>query len=779
MACLCCAAIALQAARVSLELAQRTASALLRTTVSTGATISVPRQVTPTMHRVQGVDTPAPVCYIFNAPSAFAIVAADDRLPAVLGYSDKCTLNEGDMPPALSHMLACYARALERMDASATTAAPVTGEAIEPMLKSRWSQGEPFNLDCPWMPDSTHAMTGSVATAMAQVMLYHKWPMLIAYNIPAYASQSLMLEMPELPTENFPRWSLIKDYYIASDTTSDARAASRLMLYCGQSIMTNYGKPSTASPASVPYALSSYFGYAPTARYVARNQYSTQEWTQLLYDELKAHRPVIYRGQRLDGQGQSFVCDGCDGNGLFHINWGWHGQCDGYYALADLNPAVLEALSGSGYVINSGMVTGIKPGNKTDWTNPGQLAFYDLTLGVTTYSRSSASANFTGVTVGGRFNNVAPETCDYDYGFALYDEAGQLVKTVYSNTFMNLYPNYGKTGVWEMDIDSQVGNGTYSLRPVSRLHGTSKWNPCLGASVNYVKATIDGNTLTLQAMGDGGTPRYEITSVNLYGTKQAGRKLDVVASVTSKGTSSHSYIYLLDNDEPASVALCDARSGEQGTIAMHLTPTTAGTHTLKFSLDEAGTQVIYTTATDIVDGPDASLKLNISSIASSVEEKRVINSDTFNATFTILNTGTNDYNDDIVASLYRHTSHGQGTLLHSSSLPVSLTRGNHTTMSVAFDDVVASESYSLHLSYYKQGNVVEGSTTEYYTLLGSFPPGDVNCDHLIDVSDLNCVINVILGLQTSSYYNGHSDATGDGVTDIADINMIINTILGL
>lgn len=780
VACLCCAAIALQAARVSPEQAQRTASTLLRAHASIAATISYPRQVTPTMHRVQGVDTPAPVCYIFNAPSAFAIVAADDRLPAVLGYSDKGTLNESDMPPALTHTLALYARVLERMDDAAPTyATTVTGEAIDPMLKSRWSQGAPFNLSCPWMPDSTHAMTGSVATALAQVMLYHKWPVTPTYNIHAYASQSLMLEMPELPVEDFPKWSSIKDYYIASDTTSDARAASQLMLYCGQSVMTNYGTPSTASPASVPYALTNYFDYAQTAKYVARNQYSAQEWTQLLYDELKAHRPVIYRGQTLDGQGQSFVCDGYDGNGMFHINWGWHGLSDGYYALPDLYPAVQEALCSSGYVVNSGMVMGIKPGRMDSWTNPGQLAFYDLTIDNTTYSRTSPSTQFTGVTVGGRFNNVAPQTSSYDYGFALYDEAGQLVKTVYSNTFIDLYPNYGKTGTWELDIDPSVASGTYSLRAVSRLHGTSKWNQCLGTSVNYVKATINGNTLTLQAMGDGGTPQYEITSVNLNGTKLTGRQLDIEASVTNKGTSNLSYIYLLDNDEPASVALCDIASGKQGTIAMHITPTTAGMHTLKFSLDKAGTQVIYTTTANIANSPDASLKINVISIENCVEEKRNINSDSFNATFSVLNTGSNDYHDDIVASLYRHTGHGQGTLLLSRTLPASLVKGGHTTLNIDFDEVVASESYSLHLSYYNQGKLVEGTTTPFYTLLGSFLPGDVNCDHLIDVSDLNCVINVILGLQTPSYYNGHSDATGDGVTDIADINMIINTILGL
>ena len=34
--------------------------------------------------------------------------------------------------------------------------------------------------------------------------------------------------------------------------------------------------------------------------------------------------------------GHNFVIDGYDENGLVHVNWGWHGQQDGYFDIATL-----------------------------------------------------------------------------------------------------------------------------------------------------------------------------------------------------------------------------------------------------------------------------------------------------------------------------------------------------------------------------------------------------------------------------------------------------------
>ena len=55
--------------------------------------------------------------------------------------------------------------------------------------------------------------------------------------------------------------------------------------------------------------------------------------------------------------------------------------------------------------------------------------------------------------------------------------------------------------------------------------------------------------------------------------------------------------------------------------------------------------------------------------------------------------------------------------------------------------------------------------------------GDVNGDGVVDISDVNLCINVILGTASQSSYPG-ADVNGDGAVDIADVNAIINIILG-
>ncbi len=59
-----------------------------------------------------------------------------------------------------------------------------------------------------------------------------------------------------------------------------------------------------------------------------------------------------------------------------------------------------------------------------------------------------------------------------------------------------------------------------------------------------------------------------------------------------------------------------------------------------------------------------------------------------------------------------------------------------------------------------------------------FPKGDVNLDGLTDISDINLLINVMLGRQDASLLYGDPDVTGDGRVDVGDVNAVINAMLG-
>ena len=56
--------------------------------------------------------------------------------------------------------------------------------------------------------------------------------------------------------------------------------------------------------------------------------------------------------------------------------------------------------------------------------------------------------------------------------------------------------------------------------------------------------------------------------------------------------------------------------------------------------------------------------------------------------------------------------------------------------------------------------------------------GDINSDGIVDVSDVNIVINIMLGKAQASSYTGISDLNGDGSVDVSDVNAVINIMLG-
>lgn len=79
-----------------------------------------------------------------------------------------------------------------------------------------------------------------------------------------------------------------------------------------------------------------------------------------------------------------------------------------------------------------------------------------------------------------------------------------------------------------------------------------------------------------------------------------------------------------------------------------------------------------------------------------------------------------------------------------------------------------------YLYVYAPGNGLAAYTLRDITPL----PGDVNADGEINITDINCLINVILGNTPAATYEGRADVNGDGTTDILDANIIINLILG-
>lgn len=326
--------------------------------------------------------------YVFpNANSkGFTIVSGDDRLPEIVGYSSQGSYDENNLPEGFISFMKAYQNLYNRVnlgDAEALknlaeikawrnkkNASAASTSAVAPLLGNiEWDQTSPYNNMCPRY-DSVHvAATGCVATAMAQVMAYYKYPKQLKADIPGYVNRWNGIPMEILTItreEGVYDWdNMLPKYNKEANATQQQKdAVAKLMYHCGAAVQMNYGPESAASVSASK--LAKYFGYdADLMMDLNRSTFSLDKWMQIIDTELAAGRPVLYGGQASDG-GHQFICDGKDGEGLYHINWGWSGSQNGYFDLSLLNPEKGGTGSGSsteGYNRLCSMTIGIAPDN--------------------------------------------------------------------------------------------------------------------------------------------------------------------------------------------------------------------------------------------------------------------------------------------------------------------------------------------------------------------------------------------------------------------------------
>ena len=75
-------------------------------------------------------------------------------------------------------------------------------------------------------------------------------------------------------------------------------------------------------------------------------------------------------------------------------------------------------------------------------------------------------------------------------------------------------------------------------------------------------------------------------------------------------------------------------------------------------------------------------------------------------------------------------------------------------------------------------NVVSGDMTLYAKWEANLQRGDINGDSKVDVSDVNIIINIMLGKAQASSYPGNPDLNNDNKVDVTDVNAVINIMLG-
>ena len=313
--------------------------------------------------------------YVFSRGEGegYVLVAADDRIESVLGYTDNGDFDYHAIPDNMRYWLDGYANYIvdmQKTDGPVRKEAPIH-PAIQPMLTSKWSQGAPYNDECPMYFTLGRSVTGCVATAMAQILYYQRDKSVteVQADIPGYTTWTSHATFGQLKVEGIPAgspidWDNMIDSYGGNATGKQKLAVAQLMHYCGVSVQMDYTNSSSgANSWRVAEAMKNYFGYGSSTRYIQQSNYSEDGWDAVIYNELEQGRVVYLSGSNSEA-GHAFVADGYDGNRCYHINWGWGGMSDGYFLLSSLNPSSQGiGGSGDGYSNYQEAIIGCEPEN--------------------------------------------------------------------------------------------------------------------------------------------------------------------------------------------------------------------------------------------------------------------------------------------------------------------------------------------------------------------------------------------------------------------------------
>lgn len=299
--------------------------------------------------------SPSDAYYVFNNDAGgFVIIAGDDAVTPVLGYTSTGSFDAENLPDGLKDLLKSYERQIAALGDNyvANQTATRTAFTGEKLLKTaEWNQGNPFNKYTP-----NNYVTGCVATAGAIVMKHHGYP------AKGTGSHSYTWNGKDL-TANFEHdydWAnMPTKYTVGNDEAFDGVA--RLMSDLGVAVEMKYAKGgSGASMEDLLTALKKYFGYSKYARLLAIADLGAEVWNDRLRAEIDANRPILYSAVDSNKGGHSFVIDGYKDES-FSVNWGWGGYCDGFYRIGALNPETGGKPLGDKYNLSQSAVFSLQP----------------------------------------------------------------------------------------------------------------------------------------------------------------------------------------------------------------------------------------------------------------------------------------------------------------------------------------------------------------------------------------------------------------------------------
>lgn len=293
--------------------------------------------------------------YVFNNDAGgFVIIAGDDAVAPVLGYTSTGAFDANRLPEGLKDLLKSYEQQIAALGknykANATsTRAEFTGEKL--LNTAKWNQVAPFNKYTP-----NNYVTGCVATAGAIVMKHHGYPAKgVGSHSYTWNGQNLTASF-----EHDYDWANMPAKY-TGDNDEAFDGVARLMSDLGIAVNMQYANGGSASSLEdLVTALKKYFGYSKYARHLKIEDLGAEAWNGRLRAEIDANRPVLYAASDANVGGHSFVIDGYKDES-FSVNWGWGGYCNGFYRVGALNPEFDGTPQGDQYNSSQAAVFALQP----------------------------------------------------------------------------------------------------------------------------------------------------------------------------------------------------------------------------------------------------------------------------------------------------------------------------------------------------------------------------------------------------------------------------------
>jgi hypothetical protein len=319
--------------------------------------------------------------YVFNFQNGgWALVSADDRVIPVIAYSFEGTYNEenntccqhwwmDNMKKQIKWVIDENAAAdlgvaeqwNHYLNSNESGLNICKAKDVTPLTLSTWDQGKFYNALCPLAtggPDG-RAYVGCVATSMAQIMFYYRWPI-----------QGLGSHGGVTFSNYYYRWN-----EMLNSLGNYNQGVAEICYHAGVAVNMNYSATgSAASSSDIPGALQNHFRYSSDCEFLLQLGYSTSTWNSMIRTNLDNKHPLIYSGSDASAGGHAWVCDGYQGTDYFHMNWGWSGNANGYYYLNNLSAGGYNFSDWQGAVFDIYPVTTSYPTYCTGTTNVNYIA---------------------------------------------------------------------------------------------------------------------------------------------------------------------------------------------------------------------------------------------------------------------------------------------------------------------------------------------------------------------------------------------------------------------